>query len=75
MQTDRQTDKRTDERKRKHILLPSAEVKTWASTNAYLQITGLNHKIKQQHTTFVDWCYCGREFLLEKVCLFVVYNN
>ena len=28
-QTDRQTDKWTDERKRKHILLPSAEVINW----------------------------------------------
>ena len=28
----------------------------------------------QCHTQFVDWCYCGREVLFEKVCLVVVYK-
>ena len=31
-------------------------------------------KIKQQHTTFVSWCYCLREVLFQKVYLFVVYK-
>ena len=32
----------------------------------------IKSKIKQQHTTFVDWCYCLREVLFQKV--FVVYK-
>ena len=27
----------------------------------------INSKIKQQHTTFVDWCYCLREVLIQKM--------
>ena len=27
----------------------------------------INSKIKQQHTTFVDWCYCLREVLFQKM--------
>ena len=34
----------------------------------------INSKINQHLTPFVDWCYCGREVLFEKVCLFVVYK-
>ena len=37
----------------------------------YQQTTGL---INQQHTSFVDWCYCGREVLFEKVYLIVVHK-
>ena len=33
----------------------------------------INSKINQQHTPFVDWCYCGREVLFEKVCLFGLF--
>ena len=33
-----------------------------------------NQKIKQQHTTFVNWCYCLREALSQLVRLFVVYK-
>ena len=33
-----------------------------------------NSKINQHHTNFVDWCYCGREVLFEKVCLFVAHK-
>ena len=32
----------------------------------------IDSKIKQQHTTFVDWCYCLREVLFQKVT--VVYK-
>ena len=34
----------------------------------------ISSKIKQQHTTFVDWCYGLREVLFDKVWLFVVYK-
>ena len=29
----------------------------------------INSKINQHLAPFVDWCYCGREVLIEKVCL------
>ena len=31
----------------------------------------INAKINHHLTPFVDWCYCDREVLFEKVCLFV----
>ena len=34
----------------------------------------INSKINQHLTPFVDWCYCGREVLFQKVRLFVVYK-
>ena len=34
----------------------------------------INLKIKQQHTTFVNWCFCLREVLFQKVHLFVFYK-
>ena len=34
----------------------------------------INSKINQQRIIFVDWCYCGREVLFEKVSLFAVYK-
>ena len=27
----------------------------------------INSKIKQQHTAFVDWCYCLRQVLFQKM--------
>ena len=34
----------------------------------------INSKIKQQHKTLVDWCYCDIDILSEKMCLFVVHK-
>ena len=34
----------------------------------------INSEIKQQHTTFVDRCYCVREVSFWKVSLFVAYE-
>ena len=34
----------------------------------------INWKIKQQHTTFVNCCYCLREAMFQLMCLFVVYK-
>ena len=34
----------------------------------------IKSKIKQQHTTSVNWCYCLIEVLFQKVYLFVVHK-
>ena len=34
----------------------------------------INSKINQQLTLFVDWCFCDREVLFEKQCLFAVHK-
>ena len=44
-------------------------IKKTTSTNKRI-----NSKINQHLTPFVDWCYCLREVLFYKVCLFVVYK-
>ena len=47
----------------------NTNIKKTISTNSRI-----NSKNKQHDTTFVDWYYCLREVLFEKVCLFVVYK-
>ena len=53
------------------VLIPNNDqhqLKKTATTN-----NRINSKIKQQHTTYVDWCYCLREVLFQKMFV-VVYK-
>ena len=40
----------------------------------YQQATGLIQRLINNTHLFVNWCYCGREVLFEKVCLLVIQN-